>query len=46
VSIAHGWQPAAFLLPLSLLKAGILFVNNIQLAFSFYDLAIHTAFFN
>jgi len=44
--VARGWQLTALLLALSLLKAGILFVNNIQLAFSFYDLAIHTAFFN
>ncbi len=33
-------------LSLALLKAGILFVNNIQLAFAANDLAINTAFFN
>jgi hypothetical protein len=34
------------LLSLSLLEAGILFVNNIQLALAANDLAISTAFFN
>jgi hypothetical protein len=33
-------------LPLLLLKAWILFVDNVQAAFSPYDLAINTAFFN
>ena len=33
-------------LSLSLLEAGILFVDHIQLAFSAHDLAINTAFFN
>jgi hypothetical protein len=33
-------------LSLSLLEAGILFVNNIQLAFTTNDLAINAAFFN
>jgi hypothetical protein len=33
------------LLSLSLLKARILFVNNIQFALSAYDLTIDTAFF-
>jgi len=33
-------------LPLLLLKAGILFVNYIQPAFSSHNLAIHAAFLN
>jgi hypothetical protein len=35
-----------FKLPLALLEAGILFVNNIQLAFATNDLAICATLFN
>jgi len=34
------------ILPLSLLKAGILFVDHIQPSFPSHDLAIHTSFLN
>jgi len=34
-----------YFLSLSLLKAGILFVNDIQLAFSANDFAVRAAFF-
>jgi hypothetical protein len=44
--IAYCLLSIAYCLTLSLLEAGILFVNNIQLAFATNYLTINTAFFN